>query len=110
MSDAAEFVVEAQAWAKALVRFESRFPGDYAAAMRRVARQTKVTHGLLWALHYRAPKTVPVDQNAKLAEAYAYAQRTYRVERDATKPKTWLGRVLLGVADVLDSEADRLAG
>ncbi len=104
MSDAASFVDEAQTWAKALVRAECRFPGDYAGAMRRVARRFQVSHGLLWSLHYRSPKSVAVDQYAKLAGAYANAEHAYRVERNAVEPKTWLGEVLLRAADRLAGE------
>jgi hypothetical protein len=109
MSDAATFVEEARDWAKTLVRSECRYPGDYAEAMRRVARRTKVNHGLLWALHYRAPKTVAVDQYAKLAGAVTDAQHAYRAERAAVEPKTWLGRALLGAADALAGAADSFA-
>ena len=108
MSDAASFVEEAQTWAKALVRCECRFPGDYADAMRRVARRTKVSHGLLWALHYRPPKTVAVDMYAKLAGEFANAKRSYRVERNAVEPKTMLGKILLGISDGLAGAADSL--
>ncbi len=106
MSDAASFVEEAQTWAKSLVRAECRFPGDYADAIRRVARRAKVTHGFLWTLHYRSPKTITVDQYAKLAGAYANAQQNYRDERRGYEAKTWLGKALLRVADRLGSEED----
>ena len=45
-------------WAAYLTRAESRGPGDYVAAMGRVARKAKVTRSLIWALHYRKPKDV----------------------------------------------------
>lgn len=109
MSDAA-FVEEARGWAKALVRAECRFPGDYAAAMARLARRIGVPSGLLTDLHYRPPKRVSVSQYVTLAGAYVDAQRRYRVERDAAAPKTALGRALLGVADRLDQASARLAG
>ena len=100
MSQAGEFVDEARSWALALVRAESRFPGDYASAMRRVARRAKVPFGLLWSLHYRLPKTIPVERYAALAGAYADAQRDrYRTERSGIEATTWLGKILLRAAD-----------
>ena len=105
--NASHFVDEARNWALALVRWESRFPGDYGAAMRRVVRSSNVPFGLLWNLHYRTPKTIPVEKYVALAEAFADAQRKhYCAERSAVKAKTSLGRYLLGASDRLVSEDD----
>jgi hypothetical protein len=109
MNSAADYVDEAQKWAKSLVRSECRFPGDYSDAMRRIARHTKVPFGLLWRLHYRVPKTIPVDRYALLAEAWANEQcERYRAERRAAEPQTWLGKALVRAADFVAGEEGRL--
>ena len=104
LMSAAAFVLEAQSWAKALTKSESRFPGDYGPAMRRVAAKAKVPFGLMWALHYRTPKTISVDAYAQLGAYYVEQQRKYRVERNAVAATTPLGRALLRAADRLAGE------
>ena len=64
------FVDRSKAWALALVRAESRGPGDMGEAMRRVARRIRIPFGRIWALHYRPPKDVPVSIYQSLALAY----------------------------------------
>ena len=71
----AAFVSEAESWARALVRNECRFPGDYGPAMRRIATRSQVSFGLLWNLHYRKPKTISVECYAALAKAYKGLRR-----------------------------------
>lgn len=99
------FVEEASVWAKALVRQECRFPGDYLPAMRRVARRLGLPFSILWALHYRKPKSLAVERYAALARAYADEQaRKYREERAAITATTALGKALLRALDSLAGE------
>ena len=100
------FVTEAQGWAKALVKAEARSPGDYGAAMRRVASMAKLPFTVLFNLHYRPPKTLAVDHYVKLGTLYVEYERKYRSERSATEANTWFGRILLGAADRLARSED----
>jgi hypothetical protein len=107
MSSALAFVEEAGRWARALVWDECRRPGDYADAMRRVSRRTRVPFGLLWNLHYRQPKTIGVEKYAALGAAYCdYQRRKYQEEREAAAPSTALGAALLRAADYLARQDD----
>lgn len=99
------FVEEAGRWARDLVRAESRFPGDYGPAMRRVASRVGVPFSFLWNLHYRPPKSLDVEKYSALGEFYGEQQRRrYRPGRP--EAKTPLGRALVGFADRLVGEDD----
>lgn len=99
------FVDEAGRWARELVRAESRFPGDYGPAMRRVASRVGVPFSFLWNLHYRRPKTLDVAKYSALGECFSeHQRRRYREERRAITATTRLGRYLLGAADRLSGE------
>jgi hypothetical protein len=103
------FVEEASAWAKELVNSESRYPGDYLPAMKRVSSKLGLPFTVLWALHYRKPKSLGVEKYAAIAKAYADAQaRMYRQERNGIQATTPFGQALLRVADLLAREADRM--
>ena len=107
MSSADAFVEEARAWAKELCRDESQGPGDYANAMKRVARRASIPFGLLWNLHYRLPKTIGAHLYAALGAFYIDEQRRrYREERKTTVATTSLGRALLRAADRLAGSED----
>jgi hypothetical protein len=96
VSVASAFVQEAESWARALVRSECRFPGDYSNAMRRVAGQIRVPLGVLWNLHYRQPKTIGVENYAALGAAYIPEQRQkYKESREAIVGCTALGEALI---------------
>lgn len=69
MSDV-PLVDTAVGWANALVRSESRGPGDLDNAMRRVARRHSLPYGLFWKLRYRRPKDVAASLFISLREAY----------------------------------------
>lgn len=104
------YVDEAEGWARALVRAESRFPGDYGPAMRRLATKAHVSFTLLWRLHYKKPKTIDVGSYVTLGEFYgryfhsdSKADR-FREQRREVTAKTAFGRYLLGVADSLVGE------
>ena len=61
MSSAREFVDDATALAKALIKAESRFPGDYGRAMGAVATRIGIPRQKLWDLHYRKPKSIGAE-------------------------------------------------
>jgi hypothetical protein len=104
MSMAEAFVHEARQWAKELCRQESRGPGDYSNAMRRVARKASVPFGLIWNLHYRPPKTISADIYASLGAFYVEQRRRYREETKNIVVTTSLGRALLSAANHLAGE------
>lgn len=106
VSDAASFVEEAAHWARTLVHAESRRPGDYGNAMRRVARKARVPFSALWALHYRLPKSVGVEIYVALGDAVNEQRNRYREERQHVEARTALGRALLRAADGLAGEED----
>lgn len=97
----AAYVEEAREWAKSLVHEESRFPGDYGPAMRRIASRIGVSFKLLYRLHYEPPKSLSVEKYSRLGEVYG-EQRKYRQGRP--EAKTALGRALVGLADRLSGE------
>jgi len=72
--NAAGYVDEATSWAKKTVRRESRGPGDYANAMRRIADRYGIPYAALWRLHYKRPKSV-------VTEIYFALQAAYEAER-----------------------------
>lgn len=68
VSDA--YLVSAKEWAEFLIKRETRGPGDYDNAMRRVH---KVPYSLLWSLIYRPPKDIGVRKFLQLRNAYLAA-------------------------------------
>lgn len=102
------YVEEAQKWAKSIVRDESRFPGDYGSAMRRLASKIGVSFTLLWRLHYKLPKSIDVENYLALAEFFSEREqaRKYGEERHEANAKTALGRYLLRSADRISGEED----
>ena len=64
-------VMHAKGWTTALIRMESRGPGDTDNAMRRLARRYGLEYGALWSLRYRSPKRIWADVHTALANAYA---------------------------------------
>ena len=103
--NASSYVEEAKEWAHALTRSESRFPGDYGPAMKRVANMARVPAGLLWNLRYRTPKSISTEHYAALGTAYANEQRRlYRQARAEIAPRTTLGRLLVRAADFVAGE------
>ncbi|HVI30438.1 hypothetical protein [Hansschlegelia sp.] len=69
--DAGDRLVERAArWADALVRAESRGPGDLDNAMRRIARRYRLSHSVLWRLRYRRPRDVLASVYFTLLAAY----------------------------------------
>lgn len=79
-------VTQARAFAGALLRWESRGPGDTDNAMRRIARRHGIEYGQLWSLRYRAPKRIWADVLTKIALAYeAERQRQLRALQHDTE-------------------------
>ncbi|VFU07904.1 hypothetical protein [Methylocella tundrae] len=68
------YVERASVWADALVRKETRGPGDLDNAMRRAARASGVPYSAFWALRYRRPKDI-------LASIYFALRDAYEAER-----------------------------
>src|SRR5277367_4373012 len=95
------YVEEAEKWARSLVRNESRFPGDYGPAMRRLAARVGVSFTLLWRLHYKLPKSIDVENYLAIGEFFSEREqrRKYGEERREVTARTRLGRYLLGAAD-----------
>lgn len=65
-----QIVDEAETWARALTKSQSRCAGDYGEAMRRAARAAGVTYSLFWCLHYKKPKDVWASAYLKIKAAY----------------------------------------
>lgn len=98
MSSSSSYVDDATGWARDLTQTESRCPGDYGNAMRRLARQINIPFRVLWNLHYRRPKTIDAAVFVSLGAAYEQ-RKLYREERDGYAPKTRLGRLLVRAID-----------
>ena len=105
--DAASHVEEATDWAKIACRRESRCPGDYGDAMRRVASKTRVPFSVLKRLHYDPPKDISARYFEALAFYVSEQNKRYR-EQPKVEAKTKFGRFLLGMADAFDRGADTL--
>jgi hypothetical protein len=102
-------VTEAQTWAKAIVKRESRGAGDLENAMSRLAnRHSGVTRSMLWSLLYRPPKDMLVSKYVSLRQAYiAECERqenALRHEREITQAKSLVGKAFVAASDALDSE------
>ena len=61
---------DAKAWARELVRLETRCPGDTENAMRRLARRYDLSWRAFWTLRYRSPRDVAASVYLKLEAAY----------------------------------------
>lgn len=55
---AAGYVDEACKWAEKLALHESRGPGDFDAAMRRLAGRIGIPYSAFWRLRYKRPKVI----------------------------------------------------
>jgi hypothetical protein len=88
---AAEFVEEAATWAHQLIMDECQKAGEYVAAMRRVAENFSIPYGTLWALKYRPPRSIGVEDYFAILSAYA-------AERSDVEARTKIGAALLSVA------------
>lgn len=107
MSPAA-FVDDACDMARALVRRESRGPGDTEFAMRRLEARYGLPYSTLWRLRYRRPKDILVSVFARLQAAYLAEcdrqQRLLQNDRAITQAKTRIGVRLVGAPEALDRE------
>jgi hypothetical protein len=105
-----DYAEEGVSWAQYFLRNEASRPGDYAHAMRRVARRAKVPFSLLWALHYRPSKRIATGQYALLGRHIAHVQQAKCHEPSSHLAKTALGKALLADADRLFQLDDLLSG
>ena len=64
------FVGNARDWANELVRRESRGPGDYENAMRRLENRYGIPWQTFWRLRHRPPKDIFVSIYVRLQAAY----------------------------------------
>lgn len=69
-------VDRAKSWSHELVMRESRGPGDYQNAMKRIGRKTGVGYNLLWSLRYRPPKDLPTSAFLRLWSAWEVIKGT----------------------------------
>ena len=95
-----EYVDEAANLAAELALRESRGPGDYLNAMRRMARKVSVSYATLWNLRYRKPKSISVHDYVNILEAYADAQaRKYEAARENFVAGSKMGKAMLALPD-----------
>ncbi len=73
-------VLHAKALSDAMLRWETRGPGDTDNALRRVARRHGIDYGALWSLRYRAPKRIWADVANAIATAYE-AERQNQIRK-----------------------------
>jgi hypothetical protein len=94
--EAAEFVDEAAAWAQRLILDECQKAGEYLGAMQRVAEIFSIPYGTLWALKYRPPKSIGVEDYFAIMSAYAAG-------RSDADTRTKIGAALLSVDEIRNS-------
>jgi hypothetical protein len=103
MSDV--FVTNAQEWANELVRRESRGPGDYENAMRRLESRYGIPWQILWRLRHGRIKDVYVSIYVRLQAAYqAECERQMRLlahEIEIAKAKGLAGSPAVAKAEAL---------
>jgi len=103
-----EYVDHAAKLAEELAHVESRGPGDYLNAMRRMARRVSISYATLWNLRYRKPKSISVHDYISILEAYAEAQgRKYEAAREDFVEGAAVGDALLAFADRIHGAANR---
>lgn len=102
----AEFVENAARWADSLTHWESRGPGDYENARRRVARALGVPFATLWALRYRKPKFISPAKYRRIGEAF-YDLRS-KCGEAGEQAKDSVRQVLLRAADAFESNAAQM--
>jgi hypothetical protein len=99
---------DARVWARALIRSESRGPGDTEPAMRRLEGRYGIPWRTFWTLKYRPPSDVMVGVYLQLKAAYeAECERQeglYRHERTNTQTRSRAFAPLLRAADALAGE------
>lgn len=101
---------EAKAWARDLVRIETRCPGDTENAMRRLARRYEMPWRVFWTLRYRAPRDVMASVYLRLEAAYRAElerqERLLRNELQITRLKAGPGHPAVRAAEALVGEDD----
>lgn len=108
MSDV--FVSNAQSWANELVRRESRGPGDYENAMRRLESRYGIPWQTFWRLRHGRLKDVYVSIYVRLQGAYqAECERQIRLlahEIEIAKAKGLSGSSVVAKAEAFVSEME----
>ncbi len=108
MSDV--FVSNAQEWANELVRRESRGPGDYENAMRRLESRYGIPWQTFWRLRHGRLKDVYVSIYVRLQAAYqAECERQMRLlahEIEIAKAKGLAGAPAVEAAEALLHEVE----
>lgn len=103
MSDV--FINTAQEWANELVRRESRGPGDYENAMRRLEQRHGIPWQTLWRLRHGRMKDIYVSIYVRLQAAYqAECERQMRMlahEIEIAKAKGLAGSPVVAKAEAL---------
>lgn len=107
MSDV--FVSNAQEWANELVRRESRGPGDYENAMRRLESRYGIPWQTFWRLRHGRLKDVYVSIYVRLQAAYqAECERQMRLlkhDLEITKAKVGVSSRAVASAEAFLDEA-----
>ncbi|MBB3808781.1 hypothetical protein [Pseudochelatococcus contaminans] len=101
-------VDRASSWSHELVMRESRGPGDYQNAMKRVGRKTGVGYSLLWSLRYRPPKDLPTSAFLRLWRAWETVRENQMraLEHDFARTRAEAGDEhdsIVATSHVLDS-------
>lgn len=103
-----EFVASAREWANALVRRESRGPGDMEGAMRRLEARYGIPWRVFWSLRYRPPTDVLASIFFRLQQAYQQEcdrqVRLLRHELEITKAKAGPYSSAVAAAEALVAE------
>lgn len=109
MSDV--FVSNAQEWANELVRRESRGPGDYENAMRRLESRYGIPWQTFWRLRHGRLKDVYVSTYVRLQAAYqAECERQMRLlahEIEIAKARGLTGSSVVAKAEALIDEMEK---
>lgn len=107
MSTATAYVERAAMMADAMVKRESRGPGDLDNAMRRLSRRYRIPHGTFWSLKYRRPKDMLVSVFAKLSDAY---EAELERQRQALEHDLAIAKAKGGLAAAVARASARMAG
>lgn len=102
----AEFVEHASYWADKLVHWESKGPGDYENARRRLARRIGVPFATLWALRYRKPKFISPAKYKRIGGAFHDLRGKF--DEASEKASASFRQALFQSADALESRANAL--
>lgn len=104
----AVFIDHAAELSRRMVARDARGPGDIDNAMRRLEARYGIPYSVLWALRFRKPKTLDVGVFARILGAHEAEcdrqQRAIEHEREITRAKTAIGRLIVAASDALGGE------